>query len=160
MADHLQPHRRPARPPAFHPVPLRDRKDGWAPIKQAEFIGYLAETRSVAKAARLVGRSRESAYRLRRKPGAEGFAAAWDIVMGRRFASDMTAVVRAARKVTPGLLWEHALSGKVKPVMRSGTFRTVTKKPDNSALLQHLAQLDRTCARIEEEERGRERSHY
>ena len=155
MADPPKPR---DRVPAFHPVPLRDRKDGWTPIKQAEFIGYLAETRSVAKAARLVGMARETAYRLRRKPGAEGFAAAWDSVMGKRLFVDMGDVARAARKVTPGLLWEHALSGKVRPVMRAGKFCAVTKKADNSALLQHLAQLDRACRNIDLEERDGERS--
>ncbi|MDN3647207.1 hypothetical protein QWY75_13420 [Pontixanthobacter aestiaquae] len=67
-------------------------------------------------------------------------------------------VVGAARKVTPGLQWEHALPGKAKPIMRSGTFRTVTKKPDNSRVLQHLAQLDRACRRIDAEHAARRKS--
>jgi len=136
--------------PAFHPVPLRVRRDGWTPLRQAEFIGYLAETRSVSEAARRVGRSRESAYRLRRKTGAEGFAAVWDIAMGRELSANLADVTRAARKVTPELLWQHALSGKMRPVMRAGKHVTVTQKPDNSALLQHLGQLDRACRGIDE----------
>ena len=46
--------------PAFVPVPLRTRSDGWTPLKQAEFLGYLAETRSVAEAARRVNMARET----------------------------------------------------------------------------------------------------
>ena len=30
-------------------------KDGWTPLKEAEFIGVLAETRNVAETARRVG---------------------------------------------------------------------------------------------------------
>ena len=134
-----------ARLPAFHPVPLRGRADGWLPWKQAAFVGYLAQTLSVAKAARLVGMSRESAYRLRARAGAQEFAAAWDQALGRGLA-DMAAVTRAARKVTPGLAWEHALAGRVRPVMRGGRLTSVTHKPDDIALLQRIGQLDRALA--------------
>lgn len=65
------------RVPAFTPVPLRYRRDGWTPGRQADFLGRLAETMNVAASARHVGKSRESAYRLRDKPGAASFAAAW-----------------------------------------------------------------------------------
>lgn len=142
-----------ARLPAFHPVPLRSRADGWVPWKQAAFVGYLAETRSVAKAARLVGMSRESAYRLRARAAAEEFAAAWDQAMGRGLA-DMDAVTRAARKVTPGLVWQHALAGRVRPVMRGGRLASVTHKPDDIALLQRLGQLDRALAAHDRAEAG------
>jgi hypothetical protein len=44
--------------PAFVPVPLRTRADGWTALRQAEFLGYLAETLSVAEAARRVNMER------------------------------------------------------------------------------------------------------
>ena len=69
------------RVPKFTPVPLRYRRDGWTPGRQADFLGRLCETWSVAAAARHVGMTRESAYRLREKPGAESFAAAWDFIL-------------------------------------------------------------------------------
>lgn len=69
--------------PAFHPVPVASRQDGWTHARQAAFIGYLAETRSVLAAARRVGMGRENAYRLRKRPGAAGFAAAWDAALGK-----------------------------------------------------------------------------
>ena len=79
-----QPTRTPARSiPAFHVTPGKARKDGWAPLKQAEFIGELAETRNVAEAARRVGMTREGAYRLRRRKWSASFCAAWDAAMGR-----------------------------------------------------------------------------
>ena len=63
--------------PTFRAVPGRGRRDGWTPLRQAELIGHLAETRSVSTAARRVQMARASAYRLRRRPWAEGFCASW-----------------------------------------------------------------------------------
>lgn len=56
----------------------RIRRDGWTAERQLAFLGELARTRSVTKAARAVGMSRESAYRVRDRPNAHLFAAAWD----------------------------------------------------------------------------------
>jgi hypothetical protein len=67
--------------PPFYAVQTRVRPGGWTPLKQAEFIGHLAETRCVRTAARVVGMSRETAYRLRSKPGAASFCAAWDAAL-------------------------------------------------------------------------------
>src|SRR6188472_1775779 len=73
-----------ARVPPFLPVPLRARADGWTADRQARFIGLLAETGSVAEAARRVGMGRESAWRLRRNAGAGSFAHAWDAIVALR----------------------------------------------------------------------------
>ena len=54
------------------------RRDGWTPEHQLRFLDALGRTRSVTKAARAAGMSRESAYRLRKRPEAVLFAAAWD----------------------------------------------------------------------------------
>ena len=67
--------------PAFTPVPVRARRDGWTPDRQAAFIGALAESRNVAAAARAVGKSWQTAYRLRARADAAGFAAAWDAAL-------------------------------------------------------------------------------
>jgi hypothetical protein len=64
--------------PAFAPVPVRHRHDGWTPAKQTAFIEALADTACVVEAARRVGMSAESAYRLRRHAGATAFIEAWD----------------------------------------------------------------------------------
>ncbi|WP_210434178.1 hypothetical protein [Sphingopyxis granuli] len=71
---------------AFTPVrSRRQRADGWTPETQAHSIRALEAMGSVGKAAKAVGMGRASAYRLRDRPGAAGFAAAWDraISMGR-----------------------------------------------------------------------------
>lgn len=83
MTQRTSPARPPRRIPPFHAVPGRARADGWTPLRQAEFIGELAETRSVAEAARRVGMTRETAYRLRQRKWAASFCAAWDAAIGR-----------------------------------------------------------------------------
>jgi hypothetical protein len=115
------------RVPAFTPVPLRYRRDGWTPGRQSDFLGHLAETRNVAAAARHVGKSRESAYRLRDKPGAESFAAAWDSVLAQP---------RAAPMSTHALLWHRAFYGTLKPIMRGGKHVATRHSPDNDAVLR------------------------
>lgn len=61
------------------PVRRRQRFDGWTEEKQRRFIETLADTGLVGQAAKAVGMTRESAYRLRRAPHAGAFARAWDI---------------------------------------------------------------------------------
>jgi hypothetical protein len=115
------------RVPAFTPVPLRYRADGWTPMRQADFLGHLCETWSVAAAARHVGMTRESAYRLRGKPGAESFAAAWDFIL---------AEPRRVRMSTHELLWHRLFYGTLKPVMRGGKHVGTLHSPDNDAVLR------------------------
>ena len=124
-----------ARVPAFVPVATRARKDGWTARRQAGFLAALAITGSVSEAARRVSMARESAYRLRRREGAESFAAAWDAILGR--------VDGAPRKVTHEERVRRALEGVLKPVIWRGRHVANQRKPDNSALLRYLAQLDR-----------------
>ncbi len=132
--------------PPFYPVPVRARSDGWTPLRQAEFIGMLAETRSVAAAARFAGMARETAYRLRAKPGAESFAAAWDAVLGRPPRNRSSGVTRGSRKVTGDDGWTRTVEGRWQPIMRRGRYAGSVHKPENSALLAYLAQLDRSFA--------------
>ena len=136
------------RVPAFSPVPLRTREDGWTPARQAAFLGALAETRSVTAAARKVRMARETAYRLRNAPGGRSFAAAWDAVMGR--------VTAVRRKVSHEERARRALEGLLKPIMHHGKHVATAEKADNSALLGHLAHLDRDQRRVRE---ARGRSH-
>jgi hypothetical protein len=63
----------------FEPAPLkRHRHDGWSKRRQMEFLTELARHGVVRAAAEKVGMDRSSAYRLKKRPGAEGFAAAWE----------------------------------------------------------------------------------
>ena len=65
------------------PVPVKHRHDGWTHARQQDLLLALAATASVSKAARAVGMRRETAYRLRARPGpeAEQFRRAWDLAL-------------------------------------------------------------------------------
>lgn len=67
--------------PAFTPVPVRPRHDGWTHARQLLFLRALADSGCVTHAAAHVGRSATSAYALRRRRGAESFRQAWDIAL-------------------------------------------------------------------------------
>ena len=63
-------------------------------------------------AAQRIGMTRETAYRLRRRNGAESFAAAWDTIVRRlRGKADLP-----KRKVTHFELVERAYHGTLRPV--------------------------------------------
>lgn len=96
-------------------------------MRQAVFLGVLVETLCVAAAARAVGMSRESAYRLREKPGADSFAAAWDRVLE---------TPRESRMSTHDILWHRVEYGKIRPIMRRGRCVEVRASPDNDAVIQ------------------------
>ena len=64
---------------AFAPyLHKRPRRNSITPDLQRRFVATLAATGLVNQAARSIGRSMEALYKLRARPGAEGFAAAWD----------------------------------------------------------------------------------
>ena len=70
-------------PAPFTPVPVRARRDGWTPDRQAAFIDALRDMGSVVAACRRVGMSSQSAYRLRARADAISFADAWDAACAR-----------------------------------------------------------------------------
>jgi hypothetical protein len=81
----------------FTPVPLRVRCDGWSPALQLRFVRLLADGMKPGAAARAVGKNRQNAYALRKRPGAESFAAAWDsaIAFAARRSQALEVAVRA-----------------------------------------------------------------
>lgn len=71
----------------FVPVPhVAARSNSITPDVQRAFIAQLAATGIVTDAARHVGKSLEALYKLRQRPGAEGFRAAWDAALDRGMA--------------------------------------------------------------------------
>lgn len=67
---------------AFAPyLHARPRRNSITPERQRRFVAALAATGIVQQAARSIGKSMEALYKLRAKPGAEGFAAAWDAAL-------------------------------------------------------------------------------
>ncbi len=139
-------HRVRRKPPFFHPVPLRHRRDGWSEVGQCAFLAQLYLTGSVTAAAQAVGMSRMSAYRLRRREGAEGFAHAWDRIFAAPGSGKAAAPKLDWRKVTNPALEERVEAGVVQPVLYAGRFTAIRRKPDNSALLRLLRRHDALCA--------------
>ena len=143
---HYDPPVRPAAPPPrriprFHPVPVAPRRDGWTIERQARFIGMLAQTRSVAAAARAVSMGRESAYRLRKHSGAAGFAAAWDAALGKPHAG----VDLASDKATGLDVGYRYRAGLLRTIMRAGRYVLSRREPDHAAQQRYLARLDRAA---------------
>ncbi len=131
--------------PYFHPIPIRARRDGWTADRQCAFIGHLFETRCVAAAARRVGMARETAYRLRSRAGAEGFAHAWDLAMvcPEKLARGDTASPERPRisKVTLAhhhIQWTGPLH---RPVIYRGQYRGIQRKADFYGLLRLVRRL-------------------
>lgn len=111
------------------------------PERQAEFLGHLYLTGSVGAAARAVGMSRMSAYRLRRRVNADSFAHAWDMVLTPPGAGRIALAVDW-RKVTIDELFRRVETGLVAPLIYRGRVTGIRQKADNSALLRLLRRLD------------------
>ena len=92
--------------PPFTPVPVTHRRDGWTPERQRAFIDALSQCGEVATAARAAGMSPKSAYALRKRPGSDSFAAAWD------------EAVRAIHADLASIAYDKAVNGTVEPVFR------------------------------------------
>jgi len=94
---------------AFTPAPhVAPRKNSITAVRQRAFVAHLAATGIVAEAARHIGASLEALYKLRNKPGAEGFAAAWD-----------EAVERGVMRIEHGAL-QRAIEGTERPIVSGG----------------------------------------
>jgi hypothetical protein len=110
----------------WRPVPRRPRADGWSPDVQRAFVEALADTGLVSAACQAVDMSVASAYRLRRAPGAESFARAWDAALDA--AADHLAAVAFSR----------ALEGVDVPVFDRDGCRIGARRQYNDRLLMFL----------------------
>jgi hypothetical protein len=127
----------------FAPVPVRSRRDGWTPALQFRFVLSLSLGAGVDEAARRLGRSRQTAYALRRRAGAEQFAAAWDAAVD--FA-------REARGAAAGL----PLGGGGSPIETLLVPRTYrgrlvgfVQREDLRGAVRLMNRLERIAERIE-----------
>lgn len=93
-------------PVPFSPVPSRKEVTGWTVLKQRNFIAELAASGSVSLAAQSVGMSARSAWRLRHKPGAEEFSAAWSLALRRAGAFLLSVAVDRAVHGTRKEIWK------------------------------------------------------
>lgn len=128
---------------AFTPAPVRARRDGWTPDHQRRFILHLARGHCVDEAARLVGRSRQTAYALRGRAGASGFAAAWDAAIA--FAGAARGAGAACANL-PGAMTGPAPTLLVPRFYRGRLIGYVLRE-DLSGLMSTLRRLDRLSDR-------------
>ena len=131
-------HRTRRRPPFFRPVPLRARADGWTVVRQCEFLAQLYVTGSVAAAARAVGMTPKSAYRLRARLGAESFAHSWERVLTPPGSGRFKAPRTDHRKVTFEMLERWLDDGFVQAVIFRGRMCGIRRKVDNPTLFRIL----------------------
>ena len=108
------------------PVKRVRRADGWNDSKQRTFIETLADTASVTDAARAVGMTTTSCYRLRRQAGAEGFARAWD------------AALHAASSRLVEIAFDRAINGVEHIVFDKDGRRVGAQRRYSDRLLMHL----------------------
>jgi len=137
MHDQSPPHPPAAEPAAptpdddpliFAPVPGRARHDGWTPDRQRAFIHALGRSGLVGAAAREVGMTARSAYRLRDRAGADGFRAAWDAALDQGHTMACSTAI------------ERAIEGEVVPIFRRGLQVGERRRYDNRLLMTALRQ--------------------
>lgn len=108
----------------FAPVPhVRPRRNSITADVQRRFIAALAATASVTAAARAVGKSLEAIYKLRTRPGAEGFCAAWDAAIDHGMAR------------LEAVAMERALEGEPRPVLTAQGVVGEWRRHDNHLLM-------------------------
>jgi hypothetical protein len=128
---------------SFSPVPSqRNRADGWTPKKQIMFIEALADSGMVTDAASRAGMSRASAYSLKKKPGAESFAAAWD------------AAQQVGFEKLQDMAMNRAINGELIPYFFQGELVGERRRYDNRLLIFMMQQtLNRRYGLLADEAR-------
>lgn len=132
LAPDLAPNLAPtALKPVSHIARVDDGPRHWSRARQAEFLRQLASTHCVSRAAKHVGMSRQSAYRLRNRLKGEPFDIAWQCAFRRQF--DVLAEAALAR----------ALNGVEVPHFHKGELIHVSRKFDERLTVALLAMQGR-----------------
>lgn len=115
----------------------KERHDGWSPDRQVVFLEALARTGNVRAAARYAGLSRESAYKLRRRPDGKAFARAWD------------AAIIHARDIFQDELMDKGLNGWDEAVWHQGEEVGTRERWSAPLFLAALSRLDKMADGID-----------
>lgn len=92
--------------PSYNPGNRKIRHDGWTPARTRTFLATLRQTGCVTDAARTIGMSTASGYRLRKRDAV--FRAAWD------------AALADARRGLIAVAHERAVVGRETVIIRKG----------------------------------------
>jgi hypothetical protein len=120
----------PAPPPPPPPVHVR-RGDRWNKPKMVDFLRQLAATHSVSAAARSVGMSRESAYRLRNRLKGQPFDIAWETAFRQGYDNLAHAAL------------DRAINGVEVPHYCNGELVGTSRKYDERLTVAMLAMRNR-----------------
>jgi hypothetical protein len=108
------------REPTQLPAPVRpERHNQWTPERMSGFLRELAACQNVSQAARSVGMSRQSAYKLRDRLADKAFALAWEVAL----ESGLQQLAHA--------LMDRALNGEEVAVFYQGEQVGTQRKYDN-----------------------------
>ena len=129
----------------FDPVPVRAQHNGWNAGRQRRFISALARGFNPGEAARALGKTRQSAYDLRKRPGAESFAAAWDEALA--FAGQVQA---AGTAPGAGLAGIETL---LVPRYYRGRLIGFVQREDVQGAMRLLGRLDQLAERLDTSDR-------
>ncbi len=122
-------------PPSPPPPPVHiARGDRWNKWKMAEFLRQLAATHSVTAAARSVGMSRRSAYKLRSRLKGQPFDIAWEAAFRHGYDS------------LPHAALELALEGEEVPHYYQGELKGTHRKRHPQLMVQLLKMRNRVGA--------------
>jgi hypothetical protein len=124
----------------FTPVAVRAQHNCWFPALQLRFVVALARGAGPDEAARALGRTRQSVYRLRRRPDAAGFAAAWDAAIA--FSQEAAA---AGRSPAPKLGSVEAI---LVPRFYRGRLIGFVQREDVAGAMRTLRRLDRLADKL------------
>jgi hypothetical protein len=114
-------------PIPFDPVPTASKRhDGWTPARQRDFIEALGQCGLIGAAARAVGMTAKSAYRLRARDGAQSFRAAWDVALDQGSVMALDTAI------------ERAFEGERVPVFYRGIQVGERRRYDNRLLIAAL----------------------
>ncbi len=113
----------------FTPVPRATKRwNGLTELKQRTFIQLLADSGSVTMAAKAIGATTSAMYGLRRREGAESFAAAWE-----------AAIEIGARRVLDTLM-EHAIHGTPETIIQDGEVVAERRRYNHRAMMWIVSQ--------------------
>ena len=114
------------------------RANGWTPERQRIFCETLAECGNVDMAAKAVGMTRQSAYRLRRRSEGRSFSLAWD----------------AALKIARGRLMSEVIDlaseGISETIIKDGEIVAERRRRDPRILLTVIERLNKMEDRAED----------
>jgi len=124
----------------FDPVPVRGQHNGWTPARQLAFIVALARGAGPDETARSLGMTRQTVYRLRKRPDARSFAAAWE-----RAQAFARSVARMRSSQASGF---GGIDTLLVPRHYRGRLIGFVQREDTAGAMRVLGRLDRLAERL------------